>query len=114
MKSMNKQNGFYACKRTASYDDRERPYFIEDQVRKSRWLRNYRGSGYDEEHLLPCPGEFVGLLRVCLWTRHFINHFFVNIVSNLNLMQVVLEWLEQQVRYWCKKYGDLYIMTGGV
>jgi len=64
-----------------TYDDRKRPYFIEDPKVKSKsadW-RNYKRSGYDRGHL--CPA----------WNR-----------------------LEQQVRQWCKKYGDLYVITGGV
>ena len=38
-----------------TYDDRERPYFIEDPKVKTKsadW-RNYRGSGYDRGHLCP-------------------------------------------------------------
>ena len=38
-----------------TYDDRKRPYFIEDpKVRtKSADWRNYKGSGYDRGHLCP-------------------------------------------------------------
>jgi len=38
-----------------TYDDRKRPYFIEDPKVKSKsadW-RNYKGSGYDRGHLCP-------------------------------------------------------------
>ena len=42
-------------KKNLTYDDRKRPYFIEDPFVKSKsadW-RNYRGSGYDRGHLVP-------------------------------------------------------------
>jgi endonuclease G len=38
-----------------TYDDRKRPYFIEDPKVKTKsadW-RNYKGSGYDRGHLIP-------------------------------------------------------------
>jgi len=46
----------YSLKKSdLTYDDRKRPYFIEDpKVRsKSADWRNYKGSGYDRGHLCP-------------------------------------------------------------
>ncbi len=103
---------FYALtKEQLTYDDRERPYFIEDpKVRtKSADWRNYRGSGYDRGHLCPAGDR--------RFSEYAYNEtFYTSNISPQNSEFNAGVWndLEQQVRYWCKKYGDLYIMTGGV
>lgn len=45
-------------KQHLTYDDRKRPYLIEDPmvITKSADWRNYKGSGYDRGHLCP-PGD---------------------------------------------------------
>ncbi len=92
-------------------DERERPYFIEDPKVKSKsadW-RNYRGSGYDRGHLVPAGDR--------RFSEYAYNETFYT--SNISPQDSdfnagIWNRLEQQVRYWCKTYGDLIIITGGV
>ncbi|TAI48050.1 DNA/RNA non-specific endonuclease [Flagellimonas allohymeniacidonis] len=94
-----------------TYDDRERPYFIEDPKVKSKsadW-RNYRGSGYDRGHLCPAGDR--------RFSEYAYNETFYT--SNISPQDREFNagiWnrLEQRTRYWCKKYGDLIVITGGV
>lgn len=94
-----------------TYDDRKRPYFIEDPKVKSKsadW-RNYKRSGYDRGHLCPAGDR--------RFSEYAYNETFYT--SNISPQQKdfnagVWNRLEQQVRQWCKKYGDLYVVTGGV
>ncbi|NJB36673.1 DNA/RNA non-specific endonuclease [Croceivirga sp. JEA036] len=94
-----------------TYDDRKRPYFIEDPKVKSKsadW-RNYRGSGYDRGHLVPAGDR--------KFTEYAYNEtFYTSNISPQNRAFNAGVWneLEKQVRRWCKKYGDLYIITAGV
>lgn len=98
-------------KRHLTYDDRKRPYFIEDpKVRtKSADWKNYRGSGYDRGHLCPAGDR--------RFSEYAYNETFYT--SNISPQDKdfnagVWNRLEQQVRRWCKKYGDLIVVTGGV
>jgi len=102
----------YALKRDhLSNIDRERPYFIEDpKVRtKSADWRNYKGSGYDRGHLVPAGdrrfSEFA--YKETFYTS--------NIAPQLNEFNSGI-WndLEKQLRNWCRRYGTLYVITGGV
>lgn len=94
-----------------TYDDRERPYFIEDPKVKTKsadW-RNFRGSGYDRGHLCPAGDR--------RFSEYAYNETFYT--SNISPQDKefnagVWNRLEQQVRYWCKKYGDLMVITGGI
>jgi len=94
-----------------TYDDRKRPYFIEDpkvSTKSADW-RNYRGSGYDRGHLLPAGDR--------RFTEQAYNETFYT--SNISPQDKYFNagiWnrLEQKVRYWCKTYGDLLVVTGGV
>lgn len=94
-----------------TYDDRKRPYFIEDPKVKSKsadW-RNYKRSGYDRGHLCPAGDR--------RFSEYAYNETFYtsNISPQHNDFNAgVWNRLEQQVRQWCKKYGDLYVITGGV
>ena len=94
-----------------TYDDRKRPYFIEDpKVRtKSADWHNYKGSGYDRGHL--CPA---GDRRFSEYA--YKETFYTSNISpqNRDFNAGVWNRLEQQVRYWCKMYGDLIVITGGV
>ena len=94
-----------------TYDDRKRPYFIEDpRVRtKSADWKNYRGSGFDRGHL--CPA---GDMR---FSESAYNQTFYT--SNISPQENAFNggiWnrLEQKVRYWTKKYNGVFVVTGGV
>lgn len=92
-------------------DDRKRPYFIEDpyvRTKSADW-RNYRGSGYDRGHLCPAGDR--------RFSEYAYNEtFYTSNISpqDRDFNAGVWNRLEQQVRYWCKKYGDLIVITGGV
>ncbi len=92
-------------------DDRRRPYFIEDPKVKTKsadW-RNYKGSGYDRGHLCPAGDR--------RFSEYAYNEtFYTSNISPQDREFNAGVWnrLEQQVRYWCKKYGDLVVITGGV
>ena len=94
-----------------SYQDRERPYFEEDPnvTTKSADWRNYRGSGYDRGHLCPAGDR--------RFSESAYNQTFYT--SNISPQDPEFNagiWndLEMQVRRWCKRYGPLYVVTGGV
>ncbi|MBU2995459.1 DNA/RNA non-specific endonuclease [Cellulophaga baltica] len=94
-----------------TYDDRKRPYFIEDpKVKtKSADYRNYKGSGYDRGHL--CPA---GDRRFSKYA--YDETFYTSNISPQNNAFNAGIWneLEKQVRYWAKKYGTVYVITAGV
>nr|WP_298791921.1 DNA/RNA non-specific endonuclease [uncultured Allomuricauda sp.] len=94
-----------------TYDDRKRPYFIEDpKVRtKSADWRNYKRSGYDRGHLCPAGDRRFS-------EQAYNETFYTSNISPQDKYFNAGIWnrLEQKVRYWCKKYGDLSIITGGV
>lgn len=92
-------------------DDRKRPYFIEDpevSTKSADW-RNYRGSGYDRGHLCPAGDRRFS-------EQAYNETFYTSNISPQDREFNAGVWnrLEQQVRYWCKKYGDLVVITGGV
>ncbi len=94
-----------------TYDDRKRPYFIEDpKVRtKSADWHNYKGSGYDRGHLCPAGDR--------RFSEYAYNETFYtsNITPQNNDFNAgVWNRLEKQVRYWVKKHGTLHIVTGGI
>lgn len=102
----------YALKREhLTYDDRERPYFVEDPKvpTKSADWRNYRGSGFDRGHLCPAGDR--------RFSEYAYNQTFYT--SNISPQRKdfnagVWNRLEMQVRAWCKKYGTLQVAVGGV
>ncbi len=94
-----------------TYEDRTRPFFVEDpRVRtKSADWRNYRGSGFDRGHLCPAGDR--------RFSETAYNQTFYT--SNISPQDPEFNagiWndLEQQVRTWCKRYGTVYVITGGV
>ncbi|MGW9684087.1 DNA/RNA non-specific endonuclease [Flagellimonas sp. 2504JD1-5] len=94
-----------------TYDDRKRPYFIEDPKVKTKsadW-RNYKGSGYDRGHLCPAGDRRFS-------EQAYNETFYTSNISpqDRDFNAGVWNRLEQKVRYWCKKYGDLTIITGGL
>lgn len=94
-----------------TYDDRKRPYFIEDpKVRtKSADWRNYKNSGFDRGHLCPAGDRRFS-------EQAYNETFYTSNISPQNKEFNAGVWnrLEQQVRYWCKRYGTLTVITGGV
>ena len=92
-------------------DDRKRPYFIEDpKVRtKSADWRNYKGSGFDRGHLCPAGDR--------RFTEFAYNEtFYTSNISpqDRDFNAGVWNRLEIQVRQWAKRYGELFVVTGGV
>lgn len=94
-----------------TYDDRRRPYFIEDPYvsSKSADWRNYKGSGYDRGHLVPAGDR--------RFSKQAYNEtFYTSNISPQNRQFNAGIWndLEQQTRRWAKKYNRLYVYTGGI
>ena len=91
--------------------DRHRPYFIYDKKvkTKSANYRNYKKSGFDKGHLVPA-----GDMRFS--EDAFNDTFYTSNISPQNHQFNAGIWnrLEQKTRYWTKKYGNLYVITGGV
>jgi endonuclease G len=94
-----------------TYDDRKRPYFIEDPFvsSKSADWKNYRGSGYDRGHLVPAGDRRFS-------EQAYNETFYTSNISPQNRKFNAGIWndLEKQTRRWAKKYGELYVITGGV
>ena len=94
-----------------SYNGNKRPYFIEDPYvsSKSADWRNYKGSGYDRGHLVPAGDRRFSL-------QAYNETFYTSNISPQNKEFNAGIWndLERQTRRWAKKYGTLYIYTGGV
>ncbi len=94
-----------------TYDDRKRPYFIEDPKIKSKsadW-RNYKGSGYDRGHLCPAGDR--------RFSEQAYNETFYtsNISPQLSDFNAgVWNRLEGLIRQWAKKYDTIFVVTGGV
>ncbi|MEX0315128.1 MAG: DNA/RNA non-specific endonuclease [Allomuricauda sp.] len=94
-----------------TYDDRKRPYFIEDPKVKTKsadW-RNYKRSGYDRGHLCPAGDRRFS-------EQAYNETFYTSNISpqDRDFNAGIWNRLEQQIRKWCKKYGDLTIVAGGV
>ncbi len=103
--------GYSLKKEHMTYDDRKRPYFIEDPKVKTKsadW-RNYRGSGYDRGHLCPAGDR--------RFSEYAYNETFYT--SNISPQDRDFNaglWnrLEMQVRRWAKRYNEVFVVTGGV
>ncbi|NKI31696.1 DNA/RNA non-specific endonuclease [Croceivirga thetidis] len=103
---------YYELKKShLTNDDRRRPYFIEDPKvpSKSADWRNYKNSGFDRGHLCPAGDR--------RFSEQAYNETFYT--SNISPQKKdfnagVWNRLEQQVRYWCRRHGDLTVITGGV
>jgi len=93
------------------YIDRKRPFFIKDKnvKTKSADYRNYKKSGYDKGHLCPAGDRRFS-------KEAFNETFLTSNISPQNHKFNAGIWnrLEQKTRYWTKKYGTLYVVTGGV
>lgn len=89
----------------------QRPFFVEDKKVKTRsadW-RNYKNSGYDKGHL--CPAGDMKFSK-----EAFDATFLTSNISpqRHDFNEGVWNRLEQKVRYWATKYGEVYVVTGGV
>ncbi|MDT7829276.1 DNA/RNA non-specific endonuclease [Pricia sp. S334] len=92
-------------------DDRERPFFIEDPKVKTKsadW-RNYKGSGYDRGHLCPAGDRRFS-------EQAYNETFYTSNISpqDRDFNAGVWNRLELQIRAWARRYGELFIVTGGV
>ena len=91
--------------------ERERPFFVEDPLvrTKSADWRNYRGSGYDRGHL--CPAGDMRFSETA-----YNQTFYTSNISPQNPEFNAGIWndLELQVRRWCRRYGPLCVITGGI
>ena len=92
-------------------DERKRPYFIEDPKVKTKsadW-RNYKGSGYDRGHLCPAGDRRFS-------EQAYNETFYTSNISpqDRGFNAGVWNRLELQIRQWTKKYGTLFVVTGGV
>lgn len=99
------------AKKHLSKNEIDRPDFLQDSKVKSKsahW-RNYKGSGYDRGHL--CPA---GDRRFSIEAYH--ETFLTSNISpqDNDFNGGVWNKLEQQVRFWAKKYDGVYVVTGGV
>lgn len=94
-----------------TYDDRKRPYFIEDPKVKTKsadW-RNYKRSGYDRGHLCPAGDR--------RFSEYAYNEtFYTSNISpqNTDFNAGVWNRLEMKVRQWAKGYNEVFVVTGGV
>ncbi len=94
-----------------TYDDRKRPYFIEDPKVKTKsadW-RNYKGSGYDRGHLCPAGDRRFS-------EQAYNETFYTSNISpqDRDFNAGVWNRLEMQIRQWAKRYGSVFVVTGGV
>ena len=89
----------------------ERPYFEIDEAvgtGAAHW-RNYKDSGYDRGHLCPA-GD-----RRYSKAAHDETFLTSNISPQTHdFNSGIWNTLEQQVRYWAKKYDGVFVVTGGV
>lgn len=94
-----------------TYDDRKRPYFIEDPKVKTKsadW-RNYKGSGYDRGHLCPAGDRRFSEFA-------YNETFYTSNISpqDRDFNAGIWNRLEMQVRRWAKNYDEIFVVTGGV
>ncbi|MGC1471696.1 MAG: DNA/RNA non-specific endonuclease [Psychroserpens sp.] len=89
----------------------KRPYFEIDKAVKTgaaHW-RNYKNSGYDRGHLCPAGDRRYSQIA------HDETFLTSNISpQNHEFNAGIWNSLEQQVRYWAKKYDGVFVVTGGV
>ncbi|MCJ7466332.1 MAG: DNA/RNA non-specific endonuclease [Maribacter sp.] len=98
-------------KEQLTYQDRKRPFFLEDPKVKSKsadW-RNYRGSGYDRGHLCPAGDRRFS-------EQAYNETFYTSNISpqDKDFNAGVWNRLELQVRQWAKRYGSVFVVTGGI
>ncbi len=102
---------YMLSKEHLTYDDRKRPYFIEDPEVKTKsadW-RNYKGSGYDRGQLCPAGDRRFS-------EQAYNETFYTSNISPQNREFNAGVWnrLELQIRQWAKRYDELFVVTGGI
>jgi endonuclease G len=90
---------------------RKRPYYIQDPMvstGSADW-RNFKGSGYDRGHLCPAGDRKFS-------ETAYNQTFYTSNISPQDRQFNAGIWneLEQQVRRWTRRYGRIYVITGGV
>ncbi len=89
----------------------ERPYFVRDPkvTTRSAHYKNYYPNGYEKGHLVPAADMRFNV-------DAFDDTFYTSNVSPMDhdFNSGIWNNLEKQVRYWTKRYGKLYIVTGGI
>ncbi len=88
-----------------------RPFFVRDPLvrTKSAAYYSYKNSGYDKGHLCPAGDRS--------FSRDAFNETFYT--SNISpqshdFNSGIWNRLEQRIRRWALRYGELYVVTGGV
>ena len=88
-----------------------RPFFVRDPLvkTKSAAYYSYKNSGYDKGHLCPAGDRS--------FNRDAFNETFYT--SNISpqshdFNSGIWNRLEQRIRRWALRYGELYVVTGGV
>lgn len=102
---------YMLSKKHLTYDDRKRPYFIEDPKVKTKsadW-RNYKRSGYDRGHLCPAGDRRFSEFA-------YNETFYTSNISPQDRKFNAGVWnqLENKIRQWVKKSGTHFVITGGV
>ena len=102
---------YVLTKKEVSKAQRKRPYFIRDPKVKTRSpsYKDYYPYGYEKGHLVPAADRRFS-------EEAFDETFYTSNVSPMDHYFNGGIWndLEKQVRYWAKRYGKLYVITGGV
>ena len=92
-------------------DEFDRPYFVEDRKVKtgSADWRNYKNSGYDRGHLCPAGDRRFSY-------NAYLETFLTSNISpqDRKFNGGIWNRLEQKVRYWCKQFDGVYVITGGI
>lgn len=99
------------AKKHLSKNEIDRPDFLEDREVKSKsahW-RSYKGSGYDRGHLCPAGDR---RFSIEAYNETFLTSNISPQDNDFN--GGIWNKLEQQVRFWAKKYDGVYVVTGGV
>lgn len=94
-----------------SQNNFKRPYFEIDQAVKTgaaSW-RNYKNSGYDKGHLCPAGDKRYSQ------KAHDETFLTSNITPQEHQFNAgIWNTLEQQTRYWAKRYDGVFVVTGSV
>lgn len=89
----------------------KRPYFVQDKkvtTNSADW-RNYKNSGYDKGHLCPA-GDMT--FSEAAYEETFLTSNIAPQKHQFN--SGIWNRLEQKTRYWAEKYGEIYVVSGGV